>query len=480
MKGYLALIVTAVLMFSEVSTADPYPEITGFSIAREPGRVVLELPPVVPPDVFELKSPYRLVLDLPGVSALPGAPYLSTIPIGKWGIERVRTRQFRSGSGGATTRIVLDLVEPAPWELQTSSGRPLLVITREGTEPGDTFRIGSLPPPPTAEDSLSVDVEPFPTTSDAEPIEPEEIDLRGPLNPSPEIISRRQLALWDRRGRDLLDEAELLFAAGDYRECLDRLSRLFHHYPTTPAAPEGHGLAVRVFCDLRLGRQALEHVTLVLDDAAAPDSLLEVCLADLVECGAQAASSDDLALAYEKASARLAPCRALSRLGGRLGLLLAESGAESERVLDLLATALLADPDAPEAALLHRAVGLCHERQGGYARASREHVFAARLLFGTDPELAIELRLRAADNLFRAGLIEAAAEKYRLIAGLEAASAEHRSWAEFQLGNCYYRTRRYAKAAETYESLRIAHPSSFWSEQAEARLAAIARSDAAR
>jgi tetratricopeptide (TPR) repeat protein len=159
---------------------------------------------------------------------------------------------------------------------------------------------------------------------------------------------------------------------------------------------------------------------------------------------------------------------------------MAEGGEKSERVLGLLVTALSTDPDAREAATLHHAIGLCHERQRRFARASREHAFAARLLLGLDSDRALELRARAADNLFRAGTIEAAAEEYRLISGLEAVSAELRSWTAFQLGNCYYRSRRYAMAADTYDSLRMAHPTSFWSEQAEARLAAISRSGAVR
>jgi tetratricopeptide (TPR) repeat protein len=282
--------------------------------------------------------------------------------------------------------------------------------------------------------------------------------------------------VWDARADQLVDAARLAYESGDPRGALAKLYVVEKYYDGTPAAAAANLLFGRVFCETHQPARALERLTAVLRDTLASPSLANEAVATTLECPLDDPARDLLSDAYLAAAERLGRTEAVVMLGGRLGVALAEAGEETERALVLLGAALTREHDGPGAAELHRALGVCREREGNLDRAAREHLFAARLLAPTDPHGEMTLRLRAADDLFQADDIEAAAQQYEAVGKREKLPERPGAWAWFQLGNCHYRMRRFALASAAYRELRTRYPSSFWSEQAVTRLAMIERS----
>ncbi len=463
----------------------------GVSLSREAGGVVLTLPGVTAPRVFDIEDPHRLVVDVPAMSLLPRAPALMTVPVGRWGVRQVRTSQPDSDPEAPCTRIVLDLEGPSRWRLEQGPAAIRVVIERPGREPGDSVVLGALPalaneptadaPPANAPPASALAAIGSTGARADTVIVDERADTVITVDPSSdEIVRRRQDALWDRRALALLTRAVLGHEAKDYRASLESLSHIFRLYPATEVAAQAHLLAARIFCELHLGEEAIAHVAAVVADTTAPGFLVTESLTALSECPLRPDSWTRVENVLTRATARLSDGAALRRLGGHLGILMADAGAEPNRALKLLGAALVGESEAQHAAALHRAIGLCHEQDDQFTRAAREFLFAARLLFGRDREAAIALRVRAADALYRTGQIDAAVQHYRLVAGLEELPEALSAWTTFQLGNCYYRTRRFAKAAEVYGELKQKHATSFWSTQAESRLAVMTATGAIR
>lgn len=460
------------------------------------GQLRVRLPVAVPPRAFVIGDPYRVVIDVPAESALPGAPALHRDRVGRWGVGEIRTSQ-RSGDAGPVTRVVLETENDPTLEVRAVDAEHWVLATLSRSEPGvGPFRMATrsgrspdaAPPVPTDASTDTpgwtpmedADLAPEPASPEVRPGLTEKDLIAAAAVPPEDVRAARQARLWNRRAAELIADAEVRLAAGDYRNGLENLLRVFRYYPASVHASEAHLLAARFACELHFGDDALRHVLDAFESDATPDSTLVAALDALEGCPLRPGLWRSLARIHELATVRLADRpAAVRRNGARLGILQAESGEAVGQALELLTDALADDPDGPEAARLHRAIGLCHEHRGDPSRAAVELLFAARLIGSTDRQESLALRLRAADDYFRANQLDAAIEQYRLVVGLSGVPEEIETWALFQLGNTYYRTRRFGAASEAYQRLRTLFPQSFWSEQAETRLAIMQRSGVA-
>jgi len=483
------------------SGAIAQPRLEAVTVDQWDGHLRIRLPVAVPPRAFVIGDPYRIVIDVPAASALPGAPRLHRDRVGRWGVGEIRTSE-RTEAGGPVTRVVLETTNDPSVEVRAVDAEHWVLASLARPEPAaDPFRMGAGGPAPTPQVDAAPSVpddegDPPPGWTPMDDGDPapdgamEDPEVRPGLTereliaaaavPPEDVREARQARLWNRRAAELIADAEVRLAAGDYRNGLENLLRVFRYYPASIHASEAHLLAARFACELHFGDDALRHVLDAFESDATPDSTLIQALDALDDCPLRPGLWASLARIHELATVRLADHPAvLRRNGARLGILQAESGESVGQALSLLTDALADDPDGPAAARLHRAIGLCHEHRGDPARAAVELLFAARLIGSTDRQESLALRLRAADDYFRANELEAAIEQYRLVVGLSGVPEELETWALFQLGNTYYRTRRFGAASEAYERLRTLFPQSFWSEQAETRLAIMQRSGVA-
>jgi tetratricopeptide (TPR) repeat protein len=575
------------------------PVVTGMALQASPDSVSLVVPSAAPVRVFALHEPHRLVVDVPAISGLPNAPALQVWPVGRWGIDEVRTSQFSNDPHDPVTRIVVAMDRDTHWRVSEVTGGvrvswaapchdrdeivwgvlasieerpPSTPAIVEATAPVDAAAVdaahdtapphdahaapepvahgapvpdvsaapepaaqGALvpdvraapepvadrtseptperDPPPIADPAPALDLKPIPepgATSDPNPIV-ETSDSAAPIRtlppedpgalrpdshgsptsatPAPARDPARGSAprtpgeerIWNRRAAELVAEARVHLAAGAYREGLDRLSRVFSYYPVSSHVASAHGLAARFACELHLGSEALVHLQALVVDPLASDSVLVATVETVSKCPLSAGDIDALRAIHGKMRTRFgSESRETRSLGVQLGKLLAETGSDLDTALALLAEGIKLYVDAHDAADVHRAVGLCQERRGAFGEAAEQQQFAARLLLPSDRAGALALRLRAADNLFRADSIDEALALYAPIASEPDAPADLRSWAAFQCGNCYYRQRNFELAMTAYQKLSADYPSSFWSQQAQARIAVLDRSRSTR
>jgi hypothetical protein len=433
------------------------PRLDAVTVDEWEGLLRIRLPVAVPPRAFVIEDPYRIVIDVPAASGLPGAPLLHREMVGSWGVGEIRTSERRTSSGEPMTRVVLETANDPQVEVRAVDAEHWVLATLDRSEPDATpFGFGS----PALRPGLT-----------------ERELIAAAAMPSEDVRTARQARLWNRRAAELIADAEVRLAAGDYRAGLENLLRVFRFYPASSHATNAHVLAARFACELHFGDDALRHVLDAFENEASPDTMLVAALEVLEECPLRPGLWASLARIHELAEARLSGYpEILVQNGARLGILQAEAGEGIGQALTLLTRALAEDPDGPRAAEVHRAIGLCHEHRGDPSRAAAELLFAARLIGTADRQRSLALRVRAADDHFRADEFEAASEQYRLVVGLSGVPEELETWSLFQLGNTYYRTRRFAAASEVYERLRTLFPRSFWAEQAETRLAIMQRS----
>lgn len=79
-------------------------------------RLRLQLPQQVSTRIFALENPLRLVVDLFGTRYEPA---LTTLPVGKQGIMKIRVAQFKNSDPLPITRVVFDLTEVKPYAIQS-------------------------------------------------------------------------------------------------------------------------------------------------------------------------------------------------------------------------------------------------------------------------------------------------------------------------------------------------------------------------
>lgn len=468
-----------VLLAAVARGAESAPVVTGATLSASPDAVALTVPSESPVRVFALREPHRLVVDVPAISGLPSAPALHAWPVGRWGITELRTSQFGSDPASPVTRFVLVLERPCVWRVTAVEGGSRVEWPANGLDAGEMVFgvLASIAEPSAA-------TEPETAESHDPPIQG-----AAPVAAAAETSEKRAAAprsageerIWNRRAAELVAEARVDLAAGAYREGLDRLSRVFSSYPVSTHTPSAHGLAARFACELHLGNEALRHLDAIVADPLSSDSVLVMAVETVATCPLEPAAVDALRGAYDGAKGRLGSASRETRLlGVRLGKLLAESGKDLDFALELLADGIKLYVDAADAAQVHRAVALCQERRGEFGNAAEQQEFAARLLTASDRSASLALRLRAADNLFRADRVDEALAHYEAVSNDETAPEELRSWAAFQCGNCYYRQRKLDLAMAAYEELQKDHPASFWSQQAEARVAVLREAPLAR
>lgn len=79
-------------------------------------RLRLQLPQQVSTRIFALENPLRLVVDLFGTRYEPA---LTSLPVGKQGIMKIRVAQFKNSDPLPITRVVFDLTEVKPYAIQS-------------------------------------------------------------------------------------------------------------------------------------------------------------------------------------------------------------------------------------------------------------------------------------------------------------------------------------------------------------------------
>ncbi|MCX7975407.1 MAG: type IV pilus secretin PilQ [Candidatus Aminicenantes bacterium] len=111
------------LLFPGTSVQENYLENVSWDLSTPIPRLRLQLPGEVSTRVFALDKPLRLVVDLFGTRY----PNLTTLPLNRDGIEKVRIAQFKETSPWPITRIVFDLKEVKPYSIV--SGKNELIIS---------------------------------------------------------------------------------------------------------------------------------------------------------------------------------------------------------------------------------------------------------------------------------------------------------------------------------------------------------------
>jgi type IV pilus assembly protein PilQ len=101
------------LLFSGTSVKESYLEKAIWDETSPVPQLRLRLPSEVSTRVFALDRPLRLVVDLFGTRY----PSLTTLPLNRDGIEKVRIAQFKEANPVPITRIVFDLKEIKPYSL---------------------------------------------------------------------------------------------------------------------------------------------------------------------------------------------------------------------------------------------------------------------------------------------------------------------------------------------------------------------------
>lgn len=475
LMGFVASLIAA--------TGSASAALDGLTITPTPEGFSLRVPGTALPAVFALNDPPRLVVDVPVASALPNAPGLYSVPVDRWGIATFRTSQFGKDPNAPVTRLVFEVMQTPLWEVRRGGGTIQLSVVTGAGGAGAPIRVGEpldamppLPPDGRAEAETPV-ADPARDATREDGIEANRGDLERNIgDPSRDVVDERQNRLWQRRAAELLAMAEVHWAAGNHRDGLESLHRVFEYYPSGEHVRHAHRLAAAFLCELHMGRDAAEHVVALFQDPATSDSLVTLAAETLVACPLEPESGRPLLVAFDRVRDRLPDGELRTRLGAAIGMALAEAGEDIPRAAELLAERVAANPDAAEAARVHRALATCHERDGELVRAAEAHLFAARLERREGANASLRDRSRAADAFFQAGELERALEQYRIVASGTDVAPELRSWALFQQANCFYRTRRYGEASDAYESLRGAFPDSYWSSQAAIRLSVLAES----
>lgn len=94
-------------------------------------KLRLQLPGEVTTRVFALDRPLRLVVDLFATRY----PSLTTLPLNKEGIEKVRIAQFKEGDPISITRIVFDLKEVKPFNIVPNNNELIIAFPSYGLTP---------------------------------------------------------------------------------------------------------------------------------------------------------------------------------------------------------------------------------------------------------------------------------------------------------------------------------------------------------
>ncbi len=513
----VAILATALsLPSTQASGGDGRPgeRLTGVRVVERATSIAVELPITSLPRMMVLARPHRLVIDVPVASGLPGAPELTRWRVDRWGVREIRTSQFSRNADETITRLVLEMDHRPRWELE---GGPLGYAVLVAAEPDGEGPLvfGVLPAlpefaAPGPPDELPGDAaseaaagvgrtaggERSDTADGIDATDATDTTGEHTVDAAPESAFQHR-PLSDRRAAELIADAEVKLAAASYREGLESLARVFTSHPSSRHVVRARTLAAEFACALHFGDEAVSHLLAAFADttgavrsahgavvAAAQatgvvepiDSVLARGARLLATCPLRPESWHALSELHTMASRRLGPSHpAVTDVASTLGIALAEAGQSLDRARELLIRGLERTSDPARTAELHRGLGLCHEHADDRLAAAAELLIAARLTVANDRDASLALRLRAADNYYRADALEPATEQYRLVSDLEEVADELRCWALFQLGNCYYRARRFDLAAETFTAVEGAFPSSFWADQARTRLAAIRR-----
>jgi tetratricopeptide (TPR) repeat protein len=428
------------------------------------------------PHVFDLSNPSRLVIDVPALDRLPAVP---PVPAGlsSLGVKRVRHSQFRSVADGAITRVVLDLDEVPIYDVDIAAGRAVITVNVPASVTGQAFVIGAREDPEPRSVSQSPDRDDPYAADDLDAASPVPVDEpRGVVEAPGDIRAERTAFVRNRRAEDLVKDADAAREAGDPKTAVERADRAIRHYPDAPSTGSARLITVDALFDASLEVDAYRRLAEVLDDGTSTAADRRGAIVRLMRRRPPAWTCPayvQLAELAMEADGQTDDERA--RIGGRLGVHLAQSEGDLARALSLLDAALKTKPNASIAAEFHAALGYCHQRLKDYGRAAKAYAFAHDLVEKSAPVRARELRLRSADVWYRAGETAKAGKAYALVAHDENASEGDRSWALFQEGNCHFRARRFDLAANRYRELLATYPLGTWSKGARIRLALVGK-----
>ncbi len=122
------------LFFEGINVPSPEVPLERVSWENSSGipRLRLQLPRQVSTRIFALENPLRLVVDLFGTRYEPA---LTTLPVNKQGITKVRVAQFKDSDPLPITRVVFDLAEVKPYAIQSDQNGLIIAFPDSSFSP---------------------------------------------------------------------------------------------------------------------------------------------------------------------------------------------------------------------------------------------------------------------------------------------------------------------------------------------------------